>query len=157
MMKRIKEDLVAIDTDGIKTKYSKKKSIEIFFERNEEIKQELAAAGFPNTKIGTWKFEGTFKKFIQYEKKVYAYEDEEGLHCKFAGCNKEQLDNFLMTCRDMNGLLNCLSIPGGVIEKVVRISGNDAYVVETIYRDYSLVKEEMDAYFNRLKIVCQVA
>lgn len=156
MLTRIKNDIVAIDTDGIKTAYDRQKSIETFLQRNEEIKKELAEAGFPESKIGTWKFEGTYKQFIQYEKKVYAYEDEEGLHCKFAGCNKEQLDEFLLNCRDMNGLLNCLAIPGGIIDKKLKVDKN-FYAVETIYKDYSLVKEEMDAFFNRQKIICMSA
>ena len=156
MMKRVKKDIVAIDTDGIKIADKSQKCVGMFFERNEEIKEELAAAGFPNTKIGTWKWEGTYKTFIQYEKKVYAYEDENGLHCKFAGCNNEQLKQFLLTCQDMNGLLNCLAIPGGVIQKALTVQ-DDFYAVETFYRDYSLVKSEMDAFFSRQKIVCMSA
>lgn len=156
MMTRVKKDIVAIDTDGIKIADKSQKCVSMFFERNEEIKEELAAAGFPNAKIGTWKWEGTYKTFIQYEKKVYAYEDENGLHCKFAGCNNEQLKQFLLTCQDMNGLLNCLAIPGGVIQKVLTVQ-DDSYAVEILYRDYSLVKSEMDAFFSRQKIVCMSA
>lgn len=156
MMTRVKKNIVAIDTDGIKIADKNQKCVGMFFERNDEIKEELAAAGFPNARIGTWKWEGTYKTFIQYEKKVYAYEDEEGLHCKFAGCNSEQLKQFLLTCQDMNGLLNCLTIPGGVIQKVLTVQ-DDFYAIETFYRNYSLVKSEMDAFFRRQKIVCMSA
>ena len=156
MMTRVKKDIVAIDTDGIKIIDKSQKCVDMFFERNDEIKEELAAAGFPDARIGTWKWEGTYKTFIQYEKKVYAYEDEEGLHCKFAGCNSEQLKQFLLTCQDMNGLLNCLTIPGGVIQKLLKVQ-DDFYAVEIVYRDYSLVKSEMDAFFSRQKIVCMSA
>lgn len=153
MLGRIRNG-IACDTDSIKT--IDKNAVQVFVNRNIEIEKELAAAGFTNTQIGTWKFEGIYSKFIQYEKKVYAYENEGKLECKFAGCNKEQLSKFLIDCRDMNGLMNCLSIPGGVIEKRLEVD-DDFYAIKTIYRDYSLDKNEMEAFFKRQEIVYEVA
>lgn len=146
----------ACDSDSIKT--TDRKSKEIFNQRNQEIKQELAAAGFTNTDIGTWKFEGNYSRFIQFEKKVYAYEENGELVCKFAGCNREGVEQFLANGGDMDGLLNCLSIPGGVIQKKLKLDVNNGlFAVETIYRDYSLDKDAMAAFLQRQKIICNVA
>ena len=151
MMGRLNSN-TACDSDSIKTTDCKSKIK--FEERNSEILAELAAAGFPNTNIGTWKFEGNYSRFIQFEKKVYAYEENGKLTCKFAGCNGESTRKFLEEGYDMNGLLNCLKIPGGIIGKKVEIDvANGLFAVKTIYRDYSLDKDEMAAYFERLKIV----
>ena len=146
----------ACDSDSIKT--TDRKSREIFNQRNQEIKQELTAAGFTNTDIGTWKFEGNYSRFIQFEKKVYAYEENGELVCKFAGCNREGVEQFLANGGDMNGLLDCLSIPGGIIQKKLKLDVNNGlFAVETIYRDYSLDKDAMAAFLQRQKIICNVA
>ena len=77
---------MSCDTDGIKTQHPD--SAAIFEQRNKEIREENARAGFINTEIGLWKHEGLYPRFIQFGNKVYAYEDGGELVCKFAGCLK---------------------------------------------------------------------
>lgn len=149
---------VACDSDCIKFCSTHSDDNRYFEERNRQIEQELKAAGFPNTKIGTWKHEGLYGRFMQFEKKVYAYEDEDGnLVCKFAGCNKESVQKWLAEGNDMNSLLDCLKIPGGVISKKLKYNSLGHFWVETKYLDYSLDKEEMEHFFKRQKIVYNCA
>lgn len=79
--------VTAFDTDGIKidfAKMDKNAAIEYFEKMNEYIMEKNRAAGF-YCNIGTWDFEYTAENFIQFAPKVYAYKDETGLKCKFAG------------------------------------------------------------------------
>ena len=149
---------VACDSDCIKFCSTHADENYLFEERNRQIKKELKTAGFPNTKIGTWKHEGLSGQFFQFEKKVYAYEDENGeLVCKFAGCNKESVKKWLAEGNDMNSLLDCLKIPGGVIFKSLEYDLLGHFWVETKYLDYSLDKEEMEHFFQRQKIIYNCA
>ena len=146
---------VACDSDCIKFCSTYSNDNKVFESRNKEIKAALKEAGFPDTKIGTWKHEGLYGRFIQFEKKVYAYEDEDGkLVCKFAGCNKESLNKWLENGGDMNGLMNCLRIPGGVVFKNLQFDLSGNFWIETKYLDYSLDKDEILAYQKRKKIIC---
>lgn len=155
MMSRLKDCLVACDSDSIKVAKHTYAN-ELFEERNEEIRTELAAAGFTNTKIGTWKYEGTYSRFVQFEKKVYAYEDQGELVCKFAGCNREQLIKWLQEGRDMNDLMKSMKIPCGVLQKEIRYNINGNYWVETKYYDYSLDEKGMSAFMKRRQIIRNV-
>ena len=146
---------VACDSDCIKFCSTYSNDNRVFESRSKEIKAALKEAGFPDAKIGTWKHEGLYGRFIQFEKKVYAYEDEDGkLVCKFAGCNKESLNKWLENCGDMNGLLSSLKIPGGVVFKNLQFDLIGNFWVETKYLDYSLDKDELLAYQKRKKIIC---
>ncbi len=92
---------VAWDTDGIKT--IEAGAEQIFSQRNQEIRKELVKAGFKNTSIGTWKFEGTFKYFIQFSNKVYAYsKDGNDLVCKFAGCRESAVKKLIEEVKDID-------------------------------------------------------
>lgn len=156
MMSRLQERLVACDSDSIKVvNHSFAKFL--FDTRNDEIREELKAAGFSNTKIGTWKYEGTYDRFVQFEKKVYAYEIDGELTCKFAGCNKEQLIEWLSESRDMNDLMSSMKIPCGVLQKEIHYNIEGDFWVETKYYDYSLDAKGMSAFMKRRKIVCNVA
>lgn len=144
---------IACDSDSIKT--TDNLSEFKFNNRNKEIKEELARAGFPNSEIGTWKHEGNYSKFVQFEKKVYAYIDESGeLVCKFAGCNRDSLVKWLAESGDMDSLMNCMNIPGGVVQRHVDFNLEGQFWVETKYLDYSLDEKEMLAFMNRRKIMC---
>lgn len=92
-MKDIKfSSLAAVDTDGIKSLYTKEIK-DCFTAKNKEIHNQNLAAGF-DTDIGYWKFSGLFDNFIQIAKKVYAYSQNGKLTCKFAGCSKEAWKNY---------------------------------------------------------------
>lgn len=153
MIDRLKDRLVACDSDSIKVVNHGFADF-LFDIRNSEIKQQLEIAGFPNAKIGTWKFEGLYNRFIQFEKKVYAYEENGELVCKFAGCNKDQLIKWLSEGRDFDDLISSTRISGGVIQKEICYNAQGNFWVETKYYDYSLDKDEIAAFQARQKIIC---
>ena len=78
------ENIVAIDTDGIKTIGD---FTSIFEEHNQEIRKANKEAGF-DSPIGTWDTSEYYEQFIQFEKKVYAEVINGKIECKFAGCRK---------------------------------------------------------------------
>lgn len=84
------ENVVAIDTDGIKTKGD---FTPIFDAWNEKIRQANKDAGF-DSEIGTWDTSEHYDEFIQFEKKVYAEVINGEIECKYAGCRKEAWKQF---------------------------------------------------------------
>lgn len=84
------ENVIAIDTDGIKTKGN---FTSIFEAHNEEIRKANKEAGF-ESEIGTWDTSEYYEQFIQFEKKVYAEVINGEIECKFAGCRKPAWKQF---------------------------------------------------------------
>lgn len=84
------ENVVAIDTDGIKTSGN---FTPIFEVHNEEIRKANKEAGF-ESEIGTWDTSEHYDEFIQFEKKVYAEIIDDRIECKFAGCRKPAWKQF---------------------------------------------------------------
>ena len=84
------ENIVAIDTDGIKTIGD---FTSIFEAHNEEIRKANKEAGF-ESEIGTWDTSEYYEQFIQFEKKVYAEVINGKIECKFAGCRKPAWKEF---------------------------------------------------------------
>lgn len=148
MISRLEFDITAVDTDSFKTQSPLAENL--VFQRNKELKQQLADAGFPNTTIGTWKYEGCYNKFVQFAKKVYAYEKDGKLECKFAGCNGDQLKAYLEATAncDIEWLMQEGKVVGGTVWKTVQFKP-DGYFVETKLLDYSLDPEELDAFLRR--------
>lgn len=142
MLKRLGWSFVSVDTDGIKSKQSPS----FFKQRNEEIRQELLQAGFPNTNIGTWKIEGCYPRFIQFANKVYCYETENGGYTtKFAGCSKQAAAEWIEELGDIEGLLQYPQIPDGTHKYQLNFRDEDHYVVDIQYFPYEL------PYFNKRK------
>lgn len=147
MLKRINEDHVAFDTDGIKTQSLM--AIEEFRKRNQEISEENKRAGFPNTKIGLWKFEGCYDNFIQFGNKVYAYEENKKIKCKFAGCLTEATQAYFDSMSLEQGLAALcdpdLTIPNGCWKEVLQAKNGNFYL-EQKYKPYRVRGEinEMD-------------
>lgn len=84
------ENVIAIDTDGIKTKGD---FTSIFEAHNEEIRKANREAGF-ESEIGIWDTSEHYDEFIQFEKKVYAEVINGEIECKFAGCRKPAWKGF---------------------------------------------------------------
>lgn len=84
------ENVIAIDTDGIKTIGD---FTSIFEAHNEEIRKANKEAGF-ESEIGTWDTSEYYEQFIQFEKKVYAEVINGKIECKFAGCRKPAWKEF---------------------------------------------------------------
>lgn len=129
--------VVAWDSDCIKTQNPQAKAI--FEQRNNEINKENMEAGFENTIIGLWKDEakgGCFESFIQFKKKVYAYELKGKLICKFAGCNSEQLEQWIIDAEP--SIYDLKSVPAGMLVKECWIYENGDFWIHTQFSDYSL-------------------
>ena len=154
MLDRLDYDFNSTDTDCIKTESPL--APQKFEERNTEIKSLLAAAGFPETKIGLWKFEGLYPNFIQYANKVYAYQtkDKEGkdiIECKFAGCLKEAWKEYFSSLSLEEGLQvleSCeVKIPKGCIRRSLQIKENGEFYIKTSSLTYGVDgvdKEELE-------------
>lgn len=135
MMLRLNYSYIACDTDSIKTQSPMAPLL--FKERNEEILEENRKAGFPNTRIGLWKFEGLYPHFIQYGNKVYAFENNNKIECKFAGCLKEASSIFFKNLSLEEGIRQLqnpeLSIPEGVIKKFLALENNQLILKKVSY------------------------
>ena len=146
MLYRINGEYVACDTDSIKTRNPM--APQLFSERNKEISEENRLAGFPDTKIGLWKFEGCYNNFIQFGNKVYAYEENRKIKCKFAGCLIEASDayfNSMSLEQGLNALCDPdLIIPNGLSYSV--LDYNDSFYLRKINKPYRVRGEinEMD-------------
>ena len=123
MLNRLNWSFVACDTDSIKTQNPA--ATQIFEERNKEILEENKAAGF-DTRIGLWKFEGLYPNFIQFGNKVYAYEHEGKINCKFAGCLKEASQAYFEKLSIEEGIKELqnpeLEIPNGIIREYLDLT-----------------------------------
>lgn len=139
MMKKLNFEYIAVDTDGIKTNC--RHSRRIFAERNKEIREENAAAGFINTKIGLWKYEGYYPNFIQFGKKVYAYEHCGEIVCKFAGCREKAWKEFFKNKKPIEAFLYLDSenpvIPKGIIKPYLTME-NGQFKVEKVVMSYGI-------------------
>lgn len=122
MLNRLNWSFIACDTDSIKTQNPA--APQIFEERNKEILEENRAAGF-DTRIGLWKFEGLYPNFIQFGNKVYAYEYEGKINCKFAGCLKEASQAYFDKISIGEGIKELqnpeLQIPNGIVKEYLDI------------------------------------
>lgn len=134
MLSRLNWSYIACDTDSIKTQNPM--AAQVFEERNREIEKENIEAGF-ETKIGLWKFEGLYPNFIQYGNKVYAYEHNNKIECKFAGCLTKASESFFSNLSLKEGLKQLqnpnLSIPGGIIVKTLQIGEKGFYLKKQTY------------------------
>lgn len=141
---RLGWDVVAADTDSIKTQHPL--ATQFFNERNKEISEENKLAGFPNTLIGTWKLEYIAPRFIQLRNKVYAYEKNNELTTVFSGCLKEKSQAFfskLTLDESFAALLReDLIIPEGVVQK--SLVWEDGFKVKRKYYDYTLRRNSND-------------
>lgn len=135
MLKLLDYSYIACDTDSIKTQNIM--APQVFSERNKEILEENKKAGFPNTRIGLWKFEGLYPHFIQFGNKVYAYEENDKIVCKFAGCLKEASSNYFNKISLQEGLRllqnEDLAIPNGIIKKVLVAENNELIIKQFKY------------------------
>lgn len=136
MLNRLDGNFAACDTDGIKTQHPD--AAAIFEQRNKEIREENATAGFINTEIGLWKYEGIYPRFIQFGNKVYAYEEDGKLVCKFAGCLKSAWQEFFknMSLDEAFLLLEYeyLQIPHGIVKRSLNVNKQgDLCVKKEIY------------------------
>lgn len=129
MLERLNWSFVACDTDSIKTQNPA--AALIFEERNKEIFQENREAGF-DTRIGLWKFEGLYPNFIQFGNKVYAYEYEGKINCKFAGCLKNASEAYFNSKSVEEGIKDLmnpeLEIPNGIIREYLDLKDNRFYI-----------------------------
>lgn len=136
MLNRLDQNYVSCDTDGIKTQHPN--AAAIFAQRNNEIKEENAKAGFINTEIGLWKHEGLYPRFIQFGNKVYAYEDSGELVCKFAGCLKSAWKEYFKG-DDLEVVFYLLescdiAIPKGIVKRSLQLNEHkEFYVKKEIY------------------------
>lgn len=132
MLDRLNWNYAACDTDGIKTQHPN--AAAIFAQRNEEIRRENARAGFLHTEIGLWKCEGIYPRFIQFGNKVYAYEKDGELVCKFAGCLKEAWKAYFsqFSLDDCFFLLeNCnILIPNGCVKRLLKINDKGVFYIK---------------------------
>lgn len=136
MLNRLNLNFESCDTDGIKTLHPD--ADQIFEQRNQEIREENARAGFINTEIGLWKDEGCYPNFIQFGNKVYAYEENGVIVCKFAGCLKSawkeyfgsmSLEEGLERLKDFN-----LKIPNGCVRRsLVKNENGELYIRKRVY------------------------
>lgn len=133
---------VAWDTDGIKTINANAE--QIFSKRNQEIKKENSIAGFPNTNIGTWKNEGSFDHFIQFSNKVYAYNKEDKLVCKFAGCRKSAIENLIQNTKDIDAFFEWAASGSFTVKDGIRrrVYYTDTLTFKEEYCDYTPGMEE---------------
>ena len=140
MLDRLNWNYSACDTDGIKTQHPD--AAAIFEKRNEEIRQENMKAGFINTKIGLWKHEGTYPRFIQFGNKVYAYENDGELVCKFAGCLKTAWKDYFsqFSLDEVFFLLeNCdVIIPNGCVRKHLKINDKGIFYIKKDCAGYGI-------------------
>lgn len=138
MLDRLNWSYVACDTDSIKTQNPA--APQLFEERNKEILAENQAAGI-DSKIGLWKAEGLYPNFIQYGNKVYAYEKEGEIHCKFAGCLTDASSAYFKTISKEEGLKKLqepsFAIPKGIILKSLKVDDKKFYMVKE-YLSYSV-------------------
>lgn len=145
MLDKLNWSYVACDTDSIKT--INPAAPHIFEERNREILQENQEAGI-DSKIGIWKAEGLYPNFIQFGNKVYAYEYEGKINCKFAGCLTEASSLFFSSMSKDEGLaaLNNpeLIIPNGIIVKMLKVDDNDNFFIEKKSLGYRVRGGETD-------------
>lgn len=139
MLDKLNWSYVACDTDSIKT--TNPAAPQIFEERNREILQENKEAGI-DSKIGLWKAEGLYPNFIQFGNKVYAYEYEGKINCKFAGCLTEASTDFFSSMSVEEGLaaLNNpeLAIPNGIVVKMLKVDDNYNFFIEKKSLDYKV-------------------
>lgn len=144
MLYRINGEYVACDTDSIKTRNPM--APREFEKRNEEIMEENKKAGFPNTKIGLWKFEGCYDNFIQFGNKVYAYEENRQIKCKFAGCLVKASEAYFSSMSLEQGLAALcdpdLIIPNGLSYSVLDYDNN--FYLKKINKPYR-VRGELNA------------
>ena len=140
MMKRLNFDYVSVDTDGIKS--SCRGARRLFAERNKEIKALNEKAGFKDTKIGLWKYEGYYRYFIQFSNKVYAYEDGGKLICKFAGCLekawREYFKNKTITQAFIELSFSDIKIPGGIIRRSLQVDENKQFYIKKESYSYGI-------------------
>lgn len=140
MLDRLDYVYNSTDTDCIKSENPM--APQKFEERNKEIKELLAAAGFPDTKIGLWKFEGLYPNFIQYANKVYAYQTRENkIECKFAGCLQEAWQDYFngLTLEEGLAILESgnVKIPQGCVRHSLQID-KDGFFIKTTSLAYSV-------------------
>lgn len=139
MLDKLNWSYVACDTDSIKTQNPA--APQLFEERNREILKENEEAGI-DSKIGLWKAEGLYPNFIQYGHKVYAYEYENKINCKFAGCLKQSSVAYFKTLSKEEGLRKLqdpkLEIPNGLIMKTLEVDDNHHFYIKKIYCDYKV-------------------
>ena len=139
MLDRLNWSYVACDTDSIKTQNPA--APQLFEERNREILAENQAAGI-DSKIGLWKAEGLYPNFIQYGKKVYAYEQDGKIECKFAGCPISAWKNYFKAMSKEEGLNKLqdpsLVIPKGINEFVLKIDEGGKFYLKKVSYDYAI-------------------
>ena len=105
------EDYIYSDTDSVKFRnYEKHKKY--FDDCNKQIEKRLSIIcnilhidkqriapvdinGIPHL-LGSWDFEGIYKRFKTLGAKRYIYEDDSGIHTTVAGIGKEALKNYLL-------------------------------------------------------------
>lgn len=113
----LNDDYIYSDTDSVKFKnYDKHKA---YFDKcNEQIEQKLTLIcekvlhidserirpvdikGIRHV-LGTWDYEGTYKRFKTLGAKRYIYESEDGIHTTVAGIGKQALKNYLINdCKE---------------------------------------------------------
>lgn len=140
MMKKLDFDYVSVDTDGIKT--MSRDARRLFAERNKEIIAENKAAGFENTIIGLWKYEGYYRYFIQFANKVYAYEDGGKLVCKFAGCIEQAWRDYFKDKSIEEAFAELafsdVKIPHGIRRKYIVIDDNAEFQIKKESYSYGI-------------------
>ena len=149
MLYRINGEYIACDTDSIKTRNPM--AIEEFRRRNQEIQEENKKAGFSNTTIGLWEFEGCFDNFIQFGNKVYAYEENKEIKCKFAGCQTGASQAYFKSISLEEGLRQLcnpeLEIPNGLIYQVLKANQGKFYL-EKVKKPYRVRGEKHEDYME---------
>lgn len=87
-------ELIALDTDGVKTDGDEAATKEFFEMMNDYIRQKNRDAGF-DSDVGIWDHEYTAEKFMQFAPKVYAYSACGETVCKFAGIQERHLKKYI--------------------------------------------------------------
>lgn len=89
------QEVIAIDTDGIKGCGDMERVRQIIYDLNAFIIEKNRAAGF-ETDCGIWDFEYYAENFMQFAPKVYAYQVAGGKPvCKFAGIAERHLKKYM--------------------------------------------------------------
>lgn len=91
---------------------------------NDHNKKICAAAGYPDSNLGSWNIDGIYNYMMFFKKKCYVgYKDDGTTECKLAGCDKAAYTKFfadatLDTLKNIEAAQE-LTIPDGVKQKVV--------------------------------------
>lgn len=126
-----------LDSDSIKFKFSPDTNrLADLVKRQQELNdynaKQTAAAGYPESNLGSWNVDGVYNRLLILKKKCYVgFKNDATTEIKLAGCDPEAAYNYFKdaTLKDLQAIeqAQMLIIPDGIKQEVIIDNNEFAY------------------------------